>query len=623
MQTSRRGPADAARKKKLVGWISLCGAAAWLGTMAWLRRHPGTLDGIYDAGNVLDTHKGTGLSLYDFGRGVGHAQLALLALLMAAAAKHILTRRYAGVAATLGAFAVVFADSTTRFATRVGSHLYIKPCDDALISMRYARNLAEGRGLVYNAGEVVDGFTNPLLTWLMVLPHSFGLHEGLTPIPILLLGGAALAGMAFFSCVLLEEAGVPLTLQIVIALLMMFDQSLFEFTVVCLETPLLGFGVALVMAGAAKKRERWITVGSIVLTLSRADGAVVAVMVALWTILEEAASGNQAVLATAKVRWRRFAIIGIVAAALVLWRFLVYGHPAPNTAYLKVYSLAARLRTGLASYGVRGLAMYGVPVLFVLWAAHADRSAQRARRLLAPVLGVWAYAMYVGGDAFNFMRFLGPVTPMLWTAVGLAASSAWAGTASKVRAALAMLFLLIAPIQSERGVLGMAWDRSDEIKSWVTAAKTLEHNVPEDQEIATFYAGLPYYAPTRRFIDVLGKADAHIAHLSTIHGAIPGHNKFDFQYVYETRRVGVTFSALGCDDASNSKVDDLREIARGLGSHKYQAPIEQLLDPTFRDLYLPHRVVLREGEGPAGHPVGCWFVRKDSGVPIAWQVAVD
>ena len=39
--------------------------------------------------------------------------------------------------------------------------------DDAMISMRYARNLAEGHGLVFNAGEYVQGFSNPLMTLLM------------------------------------------------------------------------------------------------------------------------------------------------------------------------------------------------------------------------------------------------------------------------------------------------------------------------------------------------------------------------------------------------------------------------------------------------------------------------
>ena len=46
--------------------------------------------------------------------------------------------------------------------------------DDAYISFRYARNLTEGLGLVYNAGERVEGFTNPLWTLWVALGLELG-----------------------------------------------------------------------------------------------------------------------------------------------------------------------------------------------------------------------------------------------------------------------------------------------------------------------------------------------------------------------------------------------------------------------------------------------------------------
>ena len=41
--------------------------------------------------------------------------------------------------------------------------------DDAYISFRYAKNLAEGNGLVYNIGQRVEGYTNFLWTLLIAL----------------------------------------------------------------------------------------------------------------------------------------------------------------------------------------------------------------------------------------------------------------------------------------------------------------------------------------------------------------------------------------------------------------------------------------------------------------------
>ncbi len=46
-------------------------------------------------------------------------------------------------------------------------------CDDAFISFRYARNLLEGHGLVFNPGEYVEGYTNFL--WVLELAALWGL----------------------------------------------------------------------------------------------------------------------------------------------------------------------------------------------------------------------------------------------------------------------------------------------------------------------------------------------------------------------------------------------------------------------------------------------------------------
>src|SRR5262245_2787031 len=48
--------------------------------------------------------------------------------------------------------------------------------DDAYISMRYARHLVDGHGLVWNVGEApIEGFTNFLwVLWISVLTKLFG-----------------------------------------------------------------------------------------------------------------------------------------------------------------------------------------------------------------------------------------------------------------------------------------------------------------------------------------------------------------------------------------------------------------------------------------------------------------
>ena len=46
--------------------------------------------------------------------------------------------------------------------------------DDAFITYRFSRNLAQGRGLVFNPGEKVEGYTNFLWTVIHAIPEKLG-----------------------------------------------------------------------------------------------------------------------------------------------------------------------------------------------------------------------------------------------------------------------------------------------------------------------------------------------------------------------------------------------------------------------------------------------------------------
>src|ERR1700751_2879355 len=75
-----------------------------------------------------------------------------------------------------GAVMLVFLGYASFFIYRtsfvIDGQRYFSLFDDAMISMEYARNLANGYGLVWNAGGArVEGFTNPLWVVLMSLVH--------------------------------------------------------------------------------------------------------------------------------------------------------------------------------------------------------------------------------------------------------------------------------------------------------------------------------------------------------------------------------------------------------------------------------------------------------------------
>src|SRR4051812_27890475 len=77
--------------------------------------------------------------------------------------------------AVLSFICVVFI-VRSRFHTTAGSTFSL--FDDAMISMRFARNLASGHGLRWNAGATpVEGYSNFLWTLWMAVPHALGVAQ--------------------------------------------------------------------------------------------------------------------------------------------------------------------------------------------------------------------------------------------------------------------------------------------------------------------------------------------------------------------------------------------------------------------------------------------------------------
>ena len=76
-----------------------------------------------------------------------------------------------GVALAALAFYAVFLYRTSF--VLAGTRIFVL-FEDAMISMRYARNLAEGHGLVWNVGEEpIEGFTNLLwVLWMACLLYT-------------------------------------------------------------------------------------------------------------------------------------------------------------------------------------------------------------------------------------------------------------------------------------------------------------------------------------------------------------------------------------------------------------------------------------------------------------------
>ena len=298
--------------------------------------------------------------------------------------------------------------------------------DDAFISFRYARNLLEGHGLVWNPGERVEGYSNFL--WILELAAIWAV-TGVPPEDAarwlsVAYTIAALGAMAWWAWRLpgLRERG--LTWWMALALLCTSATFALWTSAGGLETRQFTFFVLLAVVALTAHRgsRRGLAVASLSLalaSLTRPEGPLIAACCFAWWAAQEAASAGKEPLGGGGVRAWALGVIrrmdwrgalwlalpfALVVGAHFLWRFSYYGEWLPNTYYAKF--VRPWWDVGLRYLGAAGLET-GLYLLLPLTACGAWRR-WRERSDLAyglPLLIIAPHAAYiarVGGDLFQW-----------------------------------------------------------------------------------------------------------------------------------------------------------------------------------------------------------------------------
>lgn len=87
--------------------------------------------------------------------------------------------------------------------------LFATVTEDALVTFRYAQNIADGNGPVFNPGERVEGYTNFLWLVLVALPRAaFGADVRTTAVVLGVLAALGCVLLAYFAAAQIGRAHV-------------------------------------------------------------------------------------------------------------------------------------------------------------------------------------------------------------------------------------------------------------------------------------------------------------------------------------------------------------------------------------------------------------------------------
>ena len=432
---------------------------------------------------------------------------------------------------------------------------YFTLVDDAMISMRYARNLAQGHGLVWNVGEPpVQGFTNLGWALYMAFLHLFPFPASKISLAVMLTSALILLANIYIvhkiaETLLPESKYAPMLAALVTA----FYFPLAFWSLRGMEVGLLTLLLSLALWFALTKENSVLI--SVILALAilvRMDALVSSVVIALYLLLKN------------KRNLLPIITVALTFLAVLYFQKVYFGDLLPTTYYQKVtgYTLFTRVKHGLLvfnEFGTRDtlfLFLFSLAALFF----YKQQKNREALLLLGIFLVQCAYSVYVGGDyaepetnAAN--RFITQGMPALivlfsWmTSRVLSDLESVRSSSFKANPAIVIALMVLIVISGEPWAM-VSIDNAPLLKADIRRVKLALHiarNTDPKAVIAVHAAGqIPYYS-NRVTIDLLGLNDPVVAKGQGNGEFYPGHNKWNYEYSigqYQPDLVADNFIAL-------------------------------------------------------------------------------
>lgn len=376
--------------------------------------------------------------------------------------------------------------------------------DDAFISYRYAENLIQGNGLVFNSGESVEGYTNFL--WIIIL--SIFAKLGLDMIAVSKILGVASGCATLILLYQLSRLFFPKRewlLPLLPPLLLTASSAFAYWSISGLETSLFTVMVLLSVYLYLTYPRAWV-ISCAVSALVRPEGVLV-----FGILLSHQLAFDGAQFKKALERVGGFLLLLLPFA---VFKLFYYGDLLPNPFYAKTGLSFEYVKSGMEyfwqfskHYGLWGFA-YLLPLLLY-------RGLDSKGRLL--FLLIYAYTSYViivGGDVLKAHRFFLPVFPLLCLLLAVSVRRLCLRFKRSVVPAILLASIAVFFFLTPRTwLLGVRTAETALVKTMEFQAEYLNASFKSGFTVAVSTIGsISYYLGTEaRVIDMLGLTDKYIS----------------------------------------------------------------------------------------------------------------